>query len=58
MVGEKPRPERLGDAAKAFSEFNPYFTQNQIFLPKRVAEVVATVNQELLRIANRFTILV
>lgn len=55
MTGERSRADRRNDVVAKFTEFNPYFTQNQIFLPKAVAEQVGHVGQELIRVANLFT---
>ena len=53
-----PRQERRTEAAKASSEFSQYFSQNKIFLPKRVAAQVQAANQELVSVTNRFAVMV
>jgi hypothetical protein len=53
--GERSRKERRDDAVKASEEFGPYFLQNQIFLPKRIAVLIENANLELIKITNRFT---
>ena len=58
MVGERSRADRRNDAVAAFGEFNPYFTQNQIFLPKGVADQIQHVGRELTKVANQFTFMV
>ena len=56
MSGERSRAERLADAANALKEFQPYFLENQIFLPKQIAVSIEGLNNELLNITNRFTL--
>ncbi|MGC2517898.1 MAG: hypothetical protein WA373_02165 [Burkholderiales bacterium] len=58
MSDERSREERRKDAADAFNELQPYFSQNQIFLPKRIADLIEKANVELLRMTNRFTLMV
>jgi hypothetical protein len=58
MAGEPPRDERRRKTVDAFNEFNPYFTQQQIFLPKRIAQLIQKANDELLQMTNRFTFMV
>ena len=58
MSGERSRQDRRNDAASAFNELQPYFSQNQIFLPKRIADQIERANTELLRMTNRFTFMV
>jgi len=33
----------------------PYFSQNQIFLPKKIAELIEKAQMEMVQIANLFT---
>lgn len=56
--GTPTREERRKKTADAFYHFNPYFTQHQIFLPKRVADLIQQANNELLQMTNRFTFMV
>jgi hypothetical protein len=58
MAGERSRADRRNDAVTASNDFHPYFTQNQIFLPKVVADQVQHVGRELTRVANQFTFMV
>ena len=50
ISGERPRKERRDDAVKASEEFSPYFLQNQIFLPKRIAVLIENANSELINL--------
>lgn len=58
MAGEKARAERRNEAVSAFNDFKPYFSQNRIFLPKDVADLIEKANLELVRITNQFTFMV
>lgn len=58
MTGERSRADRRSDAIAASGDFHPYFIQNQIFLPKAVAEQVRHVGSEITRVANQFTLTV
>jgi hypothetical protein len=53
-VGERSKEERRKDVTSAAQEFTPYFSQNQIFLPKAVSAAIEQVNQELVSISNTF----
>jgi hypothetical protein len=58
VVGERPRADRRNDAVAAFNDFKPYFLQNRIFLPEKIALLIEHANLELVRITNQFTYMV
>ncbi len=55
VSGGSSRKERRDEVVKVSGDFYPNFLQNQIFLPKRIAELIENANRELIRISNQFT---
>jgi hypothetical protein len=53
--GGPSREERRRLMVTAFDELRPYFSQNQIFLPKKIAELIQKAEMEMVQIANLFT---
>lgn len=53
--GGPSREERRNEMVTAFEELRPYFSQNQIFLPKKIAELIHKAEMEMIQIANLFT---
>ena len=54
MSGDLSREERRNNVIEASHNFTPYYSQNQIFLTKPVAQAVDEVNKELISITNTF----
>jgi SHS2 domain-containing protein len=55
IAGGPSREERRNSMVAAFEEFRPYFSQNRIFLPKTVAEVIQKIEMEMVQAGNLFT---
>ena len=53
--GGPSREDRRTAVITAFEELMPYFSQNQIFLPKKIAELIEKAQMEMVQIANLFT---
>jgi len=58
ISGVPTREERRNSMAAAFAKFRPYFTQNKIFLPKLVADVIQKIEIEMVQAGNLFTFMV
>jgi len=55
---QKPRGDRLAGAVPAQADLYAYFSQKRVFLPAPVADRIAALNQTLVQIANKFTLIV
>ena len=54
-AGGKPRSERRESAVAAHEVFRNYFQAKLIFFPKKTADKLEVINQELVRVFNNFT---